>query len=122
FGEKDQGPREAFDGSAAEDKAQEQAESEQEETKPEAAETAEQAPEDTEKPAADEPVPDGAAVLSAEGGVPMPGAETPAEDPAAPVAEEAAKEATEPASPPLDKAETLFSTGVSDDPVAMTAM
>lgn len=121
FGEKDQGPREALDGSAAEDKSQEQADTEQPETKPEPVETAEQTPEEAEEPAAEEPVPDGAALLSAEDGEPMPGAETPAEDPTATVTE-TAEEATEPVAPSLDKVETLFSTRVSDDPIAMTAM
>lgn len=122
FGERDQGPREELDGSAAEDSAQKPTETEQPEAEPETAEAAEEAPEKTEEPAPKEPAPNDVALLTAEDGVPMPGDEAPAEEPTVTATEttDPAEEATE--AEPLEKAETLFSTRVSDDPIAMTAM
>lgn len=123
FGERDQGPREELDGSAADDSGQKQAEAEQPEEEPKTAETAEQAPEKTEEPLVEKPVPNDVALLTAEGGVPMPGAPEAEDEPEIAVTEtaEPAEEAEE-AEPTLEKAETLFSTRVSDDPIAMTAM
>lgn len=123
FGERDQGPREALDGSAAEETAEAEAETPEE---PEAEPETQQA--EPEEPVPDEPSQTDLALLTAEGGQADAGLAAPGEDVPDPSESEATddpeSDATEESAddPPLDQAERLFSTQVSEDPIAMTAM
>ncbi|MBR0554988.1 DUF930 domain-containing protein [Ciceribacter sp. L1K23] len=123
FGDRDQGPREALDGTAVEEPAKPEAETlEETEVAPETQDT------DAEEPLPEEPSRTDIALLTAEGGQADAGLAAPAEEISDPSEADATDQAEPDAfdeaadDPPLDRAERLFSTRVSEDPIAMTAM
>ncbi|MBO3760938.1 DUF930 domain-containing protein [Ciceribacter sp. L1K22] len=123
FGERDQGGREALDGTAVEEAAKPEAETlEEAEVEPETQDA------DAEEPLPEEPLRTDLALLTAEGGQADAGLAAPAESVPDPSQSDATGQAEPDASeataddPPLDRAERLFSTRVSEDPIAMTAM